>query len=119
MIDDNPDVADSLVMLIESFGAEVRAAYDGASGVEAAAEFRPDIVFIDIRMPGIDGYETARRLRARLGPDTPTLVALTGLGAGQGPKAQPGSRLRHAPHQAGVRRGAGGAVPARAKREAG
>ncbi len=79
VVDDNPDVADSLVMVIESFGAEVRAAYDGASGVEAATEFRPDIVFVDIRMPGIDGHETARRMRARLGQSTPTLVALTGL----------------------------------------
>jgi PAS domain S-box-containing protein len=80
VIDDNPDVADSLVMLMESFGAEVRAAYDGASGVEAAMEFRPDLAFIDIRMPGVDGHETARRLRARLGPAAPTLIALTGLG---------------------------------------
>ena len=80
VIDDNPDVADSLEMLMESFGAEVRVAYDGASGVEAAAEFRPDIAFVDIRMPGIDGHETARRLRARLGKNTPTLIALSGLG---------------------------------------
>ncbi len=80
VIDDNPDVADSLVMLMESFGAEVRAAYDGLSGVEAAAKFRPDIAFVDIRMPGVDGHETARRLRARLGQDAPTLIALTGLG---------------------------------------
>jgi PAS domain S-box-containing protein len=80
VIDDNPDVTDSLVMLMESLGAEVRAAYDGTSGVEAAMEFRPNLAFIDIRMPGVDGHETARRLRARLGRDTPTLVALTGLG---------------------------------------
>jgi PAS domain S-box-containing protein len=80
VIDDNADVADSLVMLMESFGAELRVAYDGVSGVEAAAEFRPDIAFVDIRMPGIDGHETARRLRARLGKNTPTLIALTGLG---------------------------------------
>ena len=80
VIDDNPDVADSLMMLMESFGAEVRVAYDGASGIETAAEFSPDIAFIDIRMPGIDGHETARRLRALLGKDAPTLIALTGLG---------------------------------------
>ena len=83
VIDDNRDVADSLAMLMESFTADVRASYDGASGVEAAAEFRPDIVFIDIRMPEMDGYETSRRLRARLGAATPMLVALTGLGHDQ------------------------------------
>jgi len=65
---------------MESFGAEVRVAYDGASGIQTAAEFSPDIAFIDIRMPGIDGHETARRLRARLGKNAPTLIALTGLG---------------------------------------
>jgi CheY-like chemotaxis protein len=79
VVDDNPEVADSLAMLMESFDAEVRVAYDGASGIEAAADFRPDITFIDIRMPGMDGYETARRMRARLG-DAPILIALTGLG---------------------------------------
>ena len=83
VIDDNRDVADSLAMLMENFEAEVRASYDGASGVEAAAEFRPHIVFIDIRMPEMDGYETARRLRARLGQATPMLAALTGLGKDQ------------------------------------
>ena len=83
VIDDNRDVADSLAMLMESFTADVRASYDGASGVAAAAEFRPDIVFIDIRMPEMDGYETSRRLRARLGAATPMLVALTGLGQDQ------------------------------------
>jgi CheY-like chemotaxis protein len=80
VIDDNREVADSLGMLMESFGAEVRVAYDGASGVEAAHEFGPEIACIDVRMPGIDGYETARRLRERLGERTPKLVALTGLG---------------------------------------
>ena len=80
VVDDNRDVADSMGMLLETFGATTRVAYDGVSGVEAAAEFRPDIAFVDIRMPGIDGYETARRVRARLGAETPKLVALTGLG---------------------------------------
>jgi CheY-like chemotaxis protein len=83
VIDDNPDVADSLAMLMESFTSEVRTAHDGASGVEAAVGFRPDIVFVDIRMPNMDGYETSRRLRARLGEKTPMLVALTGLGQDQ------------------------------------
>ncbi len=80
VIDDNPDVADSLVMLMESFGTEVRVAYDGASGVETAVEFRPEVAFVDIRMPGMDGHETARRLRSRMGREAPTLIALTGLG---------------------------------------
>ena len=80
MVDDDHDVADSLALLIESLQAEVRVAYDGASGLEVAVEFEPRVALIDIRMVGIDGYETARRFRAKLGAATPTLVALTGLG---------------------------------------
>ena len=85
VIDDDRDVADSLAMLMESFDAEVRIAYDGASGVRAVADFRPKIVFIDIRMPEMDGYETARRIRAKLSDRAPMLVALTGLSANGDP----------------------------------
>ncbi len=80
VIDDNTDVADSLVMLMETLGAEVRVAYDGASGLQSAADLLPDVIFVDIRMPGMDGHETARLMRARFGGKAPTLIALTGLG---------------------------------------
>jgi len=80
VVDDDRDVAESLVMLLQYLGAEVRSAHDGASGVEAAVSFQPHIAFVDIRMPGIDGLETARRIRQRLPDRTPFLVALTGLG---------------------------------------
>ncbi len=80
IVDDDRDVADSLVMLFQYLGAEVRSARDGASGVDEALSFQPDIAFIDLRMPGIDGYETARRIRERLADRAPMLVALTGLG---------------------------------------
>jgi|SRR5271165_3290583 len=86
VIDDDRDVADSLAMLMESLDAEVRIAYDGASGVRAAAEFSPDIAFIDIRMPDMDGYETARLMRAELGDRAPMIVALTGLSASDHPE---------------------------------
>ena len=84
VIDDNHDVADSFVMLLRAFDLSVEAAYGGEEGLEVARTFAPDIAFIDIRMPGIDGYETARRIRA-LAPDyKPMLVALSGLGSEQG-----------------------------------
>jgi CheY-like chemotaxis protein len=83
VVDDDRGVAESLAMLLETFGADVRIAYDGAAGVEEAATFCPDIALIDIRMPGIDGHETARRIRARLGAHAPTLVALSGSGGEQ------------------------------------
>ncbi len=80
IIDDNRDVADSLVMLLHSFDLAAEAAYDGLSGVEAARRFQPDLALIDIRMPTIDGYEAARRIRALPLGRRPTLVALSGLG---------------------------------------
>ena len=83
IVDDDRGVAESLAMLLETFGADVRVAHGGAAGAEAAAEFRPDIAFVDVRMPGIDGHEAARRIRARLGAGAPTLVALSGSGGEQ------------------------------------
>lgn len=80
IIDDNEDAAVSMSMLLETMGAEVRVAYDGASGVAAFEDFHPALVFLDLGMPGMDGFETVRRLRAA--PDGPaaTIVALTGWG---------------------------------------
>ncbi len=83
VVDDNRDVADSFAMLLSGFGVPVQVAYDGESGVEAAAAFGPDIAFIDIRMPGVDGYETARRIAALRSRQHPILVALSGLGQEQ------------------------------------
>jgi PAS domain S-box-containing protein len=80
VIDDNRDVADSFAMLLRSFDLAVEVAYDGETGVAAASALSPDIVFVDIRMPGIDGYETARRIRALTPGRKPMLVALSALG---------------------------------------
>lgn len=88
VVDDNHDVADSLAMLLESFDAAVCIAYNGVSAIEAAETFRPDVALIDIRMPGMDGFETARRMRARMGDLRPRLVALTGLGQEKGHKGE-------------------------------
>ena len=78
--DDNRDGADSLTMVVRAFGCEVRTAYDGAAAVHHAAAFRPHIVFLDIGMPGMDGLEAARRIRALPEGDALRLVALTGWG---------------------------------------
>jgi len=83
VIDDDHDVADSLVMFLETFGANVRVAYSGEGGVEAVQEFRPELIFLDLGMPKIDGYETARRIRALPEGRDVKLVALTGWGQGQ------------------------------------
>lgn len=83
VIDDDHDVADSLVMFLETFGADVRVAYSGPDGVEAVKAFEPELVFLDLGMPGMDGYETARRIRALPNGAGVKLVALTGWGQDQ------------------------------------
>ena len=79
VVDDNADAAESLGMLLEVRGNEVRIAYDGLQALEAAGDFDPDIVLLDIGMPKMSGYEVARRLRAKRG-DSVLIVAITGWG---------------------------------------
>jgi PAS domain S-box-containing protein len=80
VIDDDHDVADSFGMLLETMGATVRTAYDGPAGVAAIDAFEPDLIFVDIGMPEVDGYETARRMRSSHHKRRFLLVALTGWG---------------------------------------
>ena len=82
IVDDNADSAEVLVMLVRTLGGEALAAFDGESAVRAACEFAPDIVLLDIGLPGIDGYETCRRIRAQHGPSM-KMIALTGWGQEQ------------------------------------
>jgi signal transduction histidine kinase/ActR/RegA family two-component response regulator len=79
VIDDNRDAAVSMAMLIEELGGECRTAYGGESGVKEVLAYRPSLVLLDIGMPGMDGYETCRRIRRDLG-DEVMVVALTGFG---------------------------------------
>ncbi|MCC2632507.1 MAG: hypothetical protein K0S48_393 [Ramlibacter sp.] len=80
VVDDNRDAAETLAMVLEMSGHEVLLAHDGAAALEMAARHQPSVVFLDIGMPGMDGYETAARLRALPGGGMRTLVALTGWG---------------------------------------
>jgi PAS domain S-box-containing protein len=80
IVDDNRDAADSLSLLLASKGAQVDAVYDGASGLAAVAATRPDAVVLDIGMPGMDGYEVARRIREDLRLHSVRIIALTGWG---------------------------------------
>jgi two-component system CheB/CheR fusion protein len=80
VVEDNLDAALTLVDLLEIWGYEVRAAHDGLAAVEVAPEFHPDVVLLDIGLPGIDGYEVARRLRRRPELDGLLIVAVTGYG---------------------------------------
>jgi PAS domain S-box-containing protein len=81
VVDDNVDAAESLAALLELDGHETRVAHDGDAALEQARAFRPEIVFLDIGMPGKDGYQVARELRGDPGNRDTMLVALTGWGA--------------------------------------
>jgi CheY-like chemotaxis protein len=79
VVDDNVDAAESLADLIRLLDHEVRVAHDGQSGLAAVRAFSPDVVLLDIGLPGMDGFEVARRLRADPGPQA-MLVAVSGYG---------------------------------------
>ena len=79
MVDDNQDAAQCLAMLLEAWGHQVRLAYDGPTGLEVADNWQPQVVLLDIGMPGMDGFQVAQQLRKQ--EKTPScLVALTGYG---------------------------------------
>jgi PAS domain S-box-containing protein len=80
VVDNNQDAADSLALLLRLSGQEVRTAYDGPAALDLARDRPPDVVLLDIGMPGMDGLEVARRLRQDLGLKEVLLVALTGYG---------------------------------------
>jgi CheY-like chemotaxis protein len=79
VVDDLRDSADSLALLFDALGHETMTSYDGRQAVEAAHSFEPDIVFLDINMPILDGYGAARSLRDMRRDTPPVLVALTAV----------------------------------------
>jgi PAS domain S-box-containing protein len=86
IVDDNVDAAESLARVLALSGHDVRTVYDGESGIEVVEVFSPDLVLLDLGMPRIDGYETARRIRRTPNGKQVLLVALTGWGQEQNRK---------------------------------
>ncbi|MCY7319415.1 MAG: response regulator, partial [Ramlibacter sp.] len=80
VVDDNIDAADTLAALLEMSGHAIRVANEGYQAIEMAQDFRPQVVFLDIGLPGMNGYEIARRLRQMPVMEGAVLVALTGWG---------------------------------------
>lgn len=80
IIDDNRDAANTMAMLVEELGGSTRIAHDTPGGLDAVQEYQPDVVFLDIGMPGIDGYEACRRMRQRPSQRAMVIVAVTGWG---------------------------------------
>ena len=78
LVEDVEDVRTAFQILLSRLGHEVSVAVDGPQGIAKILELRPDVSFVDVGLPGIDGYEVARRVRASPGGDQLYLVALTG-----------------------------------------
>jgi CheY-like chemotaxis protein len=81
VVDDNQDAAESLVALLGLLGHAARVAHDGQQGYRLAQEFRPDLVLMDIGLPGMNGHEVARAIRRNPDLGNVVLIALTGWGA--------------------------------------
>jgi signal transduction histidine kinase len=80
IVDDNVDAAETLAMMLELLGQETRQAHDGHQALKAAEEYRPDVVFMDIGLPGLTGHEVVARMRRELGMRDAYIVALSGYG---------------------------------------
>jgi signal transduction histidine kinase/DNA-binding response OmpR family regulator len=80
VVEDQPALARVTVALLKKLGHDVRAAADGPEALLAVREYNPEVVLLDIGLPGMDGYEVARCLRSEMGSEAPMLVAMTGYG---------------------------------------
>jgi CheY-like chemotaxis protein/two-component sensor histidine kinase len=80
VVEDSPDTAESLAMLLELVGHEVRVVHNGAAALDEAQVNVPDVILVDIGLPGMDGYEVARRIRQHPDLKHVVLAALTGYG---------------------------------------
>src|SRR5262249_8583145 len=80
IVDDNVDAANSLAMLLSHAGHEAQVAYSGQHALDCIERFHPEVALLDIGLPGMDGYELAKRLRAMPGHSVMRLVAVTGYG---------------------------------------
>jgi CheY-like chemotaxis protein len=80
VVDDNVDAAESAAVLLRYLGHEVEVAHDGHSALEAVRGFRPEVLLLDIGLPGMDGYEVARVLRAKPEHRGLVIAAVTGYG---------------------------------------
>jgi CheY-like chemotaxis protein len=80
IVDDNVDAADSLALLLSESGHLVATSYEGSSAIERTLTFNPDVIFLDLGMPGMDGFETVSRIRRLPGARKIFIVALTAWG---------------------------------------
>jgi two-component system CheB/CheR fusion protein len=80
IVEDHVDVAESLAMILEEDDHAVRIAQNGPAALQALTEFKPDVVLLDVGLPGMDGYQVARRMREETPVSRLTIIALSGFG---------------------------------------
>jgi CheY-like chemotaxis protein len=80
IVDDNEDAANTLAMILQLEGHEIRTAYSAAQALEVLRTYLPDVALLDIGLPELDGYQLAERIRALPGQRTLRLIAITGYG---------------------------------------
>jgi CheY-like chemotaxis protein len=80
VVDDEIDTAETLAEVLVTMGHVVRTAPDGVHALAAAADFAPEVVLLDLGLPGMDGFEVARRLRAQKATERAKIIAVTGYG---------------------------------------
>lgn len=78
IVDDHVDAAQTMERLLKRRNCEVRVAHDGLSGLEAAREFQPDVLLLDLGLPGLDGYQLSRELQSRTGLEGALFIAISG-----------------------------------------
>lgn len=81
VVDDNRDSANTLAMLLKFSGYETKTASDGASAIESTAEFKPEVILLDIGLPDMSGYDVCKKLREQTLDPRPRIVAVTGWNA--------------------------------------
>ena len=79
IVDDDPDMVQSVTMILESKNYEVAAAYGGIEGLQKATSENPDLIVLDVMMPGLDGFETCRRLKAAEATRDIAVIFMTAL----------------------------------------
>jgi CheY-like chemotaxis protein/two-component sensor histidine kinase len=80
IVDDNIDAAETLAMMLELLGQQTRQAHEGNGALQAALEYNPDVIFMDIGLPGLSGHEVVTRMRQELGMTEAYIIALSGYG---------------------------------------
>jgi CheY-like chemotaxis protein len=95
VVDDNVDAAESVAALVRLWGHKVRLAHNGPEGFRAAEEFQPEVVLLDIGLPGMNGYDVARRLRQQPASRDALLIAVTGYGHEEDRRRSAGAGFDH------------------------